>query len=204
MKLKITSLLITALLSGCAALDFHNSAHYAGKFKQYGYGFTPENRETKHTNDNLFSSKIITMYAQQLADQIVDQVHIGAVPSIAISSFVELDDQLQYSTPLGNRLADDLLVALRKAGFNVTEVNLADQIEVTAGGNFIFSREAAVTNDSPYILAGVIHYTPNGVNINSRFISMNNASVVAVATVSIPNEIVEDAFPIVEGMSLAN
>lgn len=204
MKLKLITLISAAILSGCSAMDFHDSDHYAGKFKHYGYGFTPENTETNHTNDNLFSSKIITMYAERLADQIIDQVNVGAVPSIAVSSFVELDDRLQYSTPLGNRLADDLMIALRKAGFVVKELNLADQIQVTAGGNFIFSREATIRDESPYVVAGVIHYTPNGVNINSRFISMNNASVVAVANVSIPNEIVEDAFPIVEGMSLAN
>lgn len=193
-------LIVMQLLFACAAPDYHN-AHDAGRFKQFGYGFITED-EAEHANTNVVDSKVLKSYADRLVYELTKQVNPESLGFISVSSFVELDDNLQNTNPLGNQLSEVLLTSLKESGFAVEDLYVANKIQVNEQGAFIFSRDKLKKIQSNYILSGVIKYTPNSVNINARVINIKESEIVAAHSFNIPNYIVRNSYPIVDGVDI--
>ncbi len=199
--MKLLSLLtMVFLLSSCAAPDYHNN-HDAGRFKQYGYGFITED-EAEHANTNLMDGKVLKSYADRLVFEISKQLNPETLGLISVTSFVELDDNLTNTNPLGNQLSEVLLVSLKEEGFYVEDLYVSSDIQINEKGAFVFSRDKLKQINSHYILSGVINYTPNAVNINARVINIHQSEIVAAHSFAIPNYIVRNSFPIVDGVDI--
>jgi len=201
MKLTSVILIITLSLFGCSAPDFH-AEHYSSRFKQYGYGFTPEQPDAKHTNDKKLNPKILKKYTDRIVYELSLQVDKQSLPIVAVASFVDLDDNLVNTHPLGNKLAEDLLISLQEAGFRATDLNVAPELTLTAGGSFIFSRNTSGQFRVPFVLSGIINYTPNGANINARLVATATGTILAAYTLALPNFVIHNAFPTIEGQDL--
>jgi len=201
MKLRYLFLSLIAGLGGCSTPDFH-AEHYSNRFKQYGYGFTPEHSETKHTNDKKLNPKILKKYSDRIVYELSQQVDKQSLPIVAVASFVDLDDNLVNTHPLGNKLAEDILISLQEAGFRATDLYVATKMSITAQGSFVFSRNTSGEVQVPFVVSGIINYTPNGANINARLVATATGTILAAYTLSIPNFVINNAFPTVEGQDL--
>jgi len=201
MKLRYVISSLMLLLTGCSTPDFH-AEHYSNRFKQYGYGFTPENTETEHTNDKMLNGKILKKYADRIVYEISQQVDKRSIPIVAVASLVDFDDNLVNTHPFGNKIAEDLLVSMQQQGFRVTDLNVSDKLTLTPNGTFIFSRNTASEVRVPFVLSGIINYTPNGANINARLVDTRSGTILAAYTLSVPNFVINNAFPTVEGQDL--
>jgi TolB-like protein len=197
----INLLIVSSVVASCATPDFH-AEHYSSRFKQYGYGFIPEDAEFKHDQSQAVDAKIIKKYTDRIAFEIARQVDATSVPGLVVASFVDLDDNLQNTNPLGNRLAEDLSVSLKEMGFVITDINAEESLKATREGSFIFNRVTDDEIDVPYVLSGIISYTPNGVNINTKLIAVATSTIIAAHTLAMPGFIVEHAFPVVEGQDI--
>jgi hypothetical protein len=54
----------------------------------------------------------------------------------------------------------------------------------------------------PFVVSGIINYTPNGANINARLVATATGTILAAYTLSIPNFVINNAFPTIEGQDL--
>ena len=201
MKLRVVILSLIAGITGCSAPDFH-AEHYANRFKQYGYGYTPEQTESSDESDSSLHGKILKKYADRIAYEIALQVDQASFPLIAVASFVDLDDSLANTHPLGNKLAEDLQLSMQEEGFRVADLQVAKNLNMTPQGNFIFKRHTEHTVRLPFILSGIINYTPNGANVNVRLVATQSGAILAAYTLTIPNFVIENAFPHIEGQDI--
>lgn len=192
--------LISAAVAGCAAPDYHNE-HHAGRFKQYGYGFIQED-ETEHVNANLVDAQVLKSYTDRIVFELSNQIDPASINQISVASFVELDDNLVNTNPLGNQLAEFLLISLREYGYRVEDLNISKKITINEQGAFVFSRDKLTKVKSNFILSGVISYAPTAININSRLLGIAESELLATNTLTIPNYIIRNSFPIVEGNNI--
>lgn len=197
----IIAFVATLLMTGCTNPNF-DAEHYSSRFKQYGYAYVPTNTQVKHKHNGKLDPKILKKYTDRIAFEIAKQVDVASLPAVAVTSFVDLDNNLTNTHPLGNKLAEDLNVSLKEQGYLVIDLNISDNVNITKDGSFVFDRQALKEIRLPYVLTGVLTYTPNGVNINSRLIAVSTSTIIAAYTLSMPTYVVENAFPLVEGQDL--
>jgi TolB-like protein len=202
MNCYIVIIVLCVFLQGCSSNMFH-SDHYSSRFSQYGYGYVPiEDPMMQKLGTSVTSVKILEKYATRIANELAKQVNVDEMSQVGVASFVDLDDNLQSSHALGNKLAEALIIALHEVGFSITEINLTGGIKVTDSGNFIFSRIEQSQKFSPLMVSGIISYTQYGININSRLIQTNNSDILAANSLFMPNFLYTKAFPSVEGTDL--
>lgn len=192
--------LVSAAVVGCAAPDYHNE-HHAGRFKQYGYGFIAED-ETQHANANLVDAQVLKSYTDRIVFELSNQIDPSSLGYISVASYVELDDNLVNTNPLGNQLAEFLLISLKEQGYKVEDLNVSNEITINEQGAFVFSRDKLKKVESNFILSGVITYAPTAVNINSRLVGIQEAELLATNSLTIPNYIIRSSFPITEGSDI--
>lgn len=200
MKQRLLLISLMLGLSGCAAPNYHTE-HYANRFKQYGYGATPEQSESMTADNKWLNAKILKKYADRIAFELAQQVDPTKLPYVGVASFVDLDESLTNTHPLGNKLAEDLIVSLQQNGYRVIDPNVANNLVMTPDGSFAFQR-AQGELAMPYIVSGIINYTANGANINARLIASNSGAILAAYTLSMPAFVIEHAFAIVDGQDL--
>ncbi|MDC2891150.1 FlgO family outer membrane protein [Psychrosphaera sp. 1_MG-2023] len=200
--MKLRLLLISSILglAGCAAPNYH-AEHYANRFKQYGYGFTPDVSMEMGTDNKNLNAKILKKYADRIAFELSQQVDINKLSSVSVASFVDLDDNLTNTHPLGNKIAEDLLVSLQETGYRVVDFNVSEQLALSPQGSFIFNRNNNLIT-TQYVISGIINYSPNGANINARLVSTKSGAILAAYTLSMPAFVLENAFPTVEGQDI--
>lgn len=187
-------------LAGCSAPNYH-AEHNSNRFKQYGYGFTPEQAQPMPVDNKHLNAKILKKYADRIAYELAQQVDLKKLPAVAVASFVDLDDNLTNTHPLGNKLAEDLIVSLQEQGYRVVDINVKDKMVVKPQGNFVFARPNGVIR-APYVISGIINYSASGANINARLIATQSGAIIAAYTLSMPAFVMEHAFPTVEGQDL--
>lgn len=187
---------LASVVSGCATPDYHE--HYAGRFKEYGYGYIKED-ETEHANANLVDAQVLKSYTDRIVFELSLQIDPSSLEQVSVASFVELDDNLVSTNPLGNQLAEFLLISLREHGFRVEDLNVSKEITINSQGAFVFTRDKLAKIESNYILSGVITYAPTAVNINSRLLGVEESELLATNTLTIPNYIIRNSFPLTEG-----
>ena len=189
------------MFQGCSSLAFHEE-HYASRYSQFGYGYKPQSSDNTDMMSKRSSAKIIRKYADRISFNLRDQINIATIPSIAITSFVDLDDNLKNTHALGNKLGEALIMSFIKAGFNVVELNLSEDIIINDHGSFALKRNLGKKLSTPFIVTGIINYDEAGVTINTRLVQRSDASIVAAHSLFMPYSIVKSTFPHVEGADL--
>ncbi|MEI8653833.1 FlgO family outer membrane protein [Pseudoalteromonas sp. Hal273] len=145
------------------------------------------------------SSKLLSNYTEQLAMKLIENMnYINSSTPIAITSFVNLDDNLQTTNIFGNHLAESFITELQEFGLSVVDYKHTGTVHVTPMGDFSFSRNGKDIKGYPHIeytLTGTLTYTNRGVIVNARIIGAKSKVVVSSAKGFIPSFVVESLYP---------
>ncbi|SFC25508.1 FlgO family outer membrane protein [Pseudoalteromonas denitrificans] len=189
------------IILGCSSMQYHDE-HYASRFSQYGYGYKPNSLENTEIKETSSSYKLLKKYADRIAFELASQVDISTISGVSVTSYVDLDDNLNNTHAFGNKLAEILIISLHQAGFKLLEPNLNTHIKTTEYGSFIFKRQSHSISANTFVVSGIINYSKSGININSRLMKMSNANILAANSLSMPYFVMKSAFPTVAGNDL--
>ena len=209
-KISLTlSALFTLSLSACSthpvynghASHNNNSQNHAHNAK-YTENYQPRVSNWQFPENNyrpINSSKLLSNYTEQLAMKLIENMnYINSTTPIAITSFVNLDDNLQTTNIFGNHLAESFITELQEFGLSVVDYKHTGTVHVTPMGDFSFSRNGKDLKGYPHIeytLTGTLTYTNRGVIVNARIIGAKSKVVVSSAKGFIPSFIVESLYP---------
>lgn len=130
-------------------------------------------------------------YAEQLSMDLLETIQPGQVRGpIAVTSFVNFDQTLNSTDPLGNQLAESMLHELRQLGLPLVDFKSTDYVKVTSQGDLAFSREAreiAKRQHINYVLSGTMIKNARGVVVQARLVQLGSNQVKASAKSFIPN-----------------
>ncbi|GAA6203870.1 FlgO family outer membrane protein [Thalassotalea sp. SU-HH00458] len=203
MSTKILIPLCIALISLTGCAYHHHDRHWAHQGKQH-------NEKSMHNQlmDWQLSStvyrprtthKLLSDYTEVLAMKLIENMkYVSDKTPIAITSFVELDNNLQTTNILGNQLAESFMNEMQEFGLSVVDVNHMGKVVVTPSGDFSFSRDGKELGQFPeldYVLSGTLTYNTRGVIINARIVGVDSKVVVSSAKGFIPHFIVESLHP---------
>ncbi|MBL0711677.1 MAG: hypothetical protein JJV99_11795, partial [Colwellia sp.] len=116
---------------------------------------------------------------------------------IAVTSFVNLDSNLQTTSIFGNQLAESFMNELQEFGLSVVDFKHTGAVHVTPDGDFSFSRNGNELGRYPsieYVLSGTLTYNARGVIVNARITGTESKIVVASAKGFIPNFVVDSLY----------
>jgi TolB-like protein len=142
------------------------------------YVYSP-NQHHKQLND----------YVDQLALSLSDTMLVSEEPTIAVTSFVELNQSLQSTNQLGNQLSEGLMLALQRFGFLTVDFKVMDNVKIASSGDYSFSRALPELNNrlsADHVLSGSLIYREQGVEIQARVVNLKNKSLAASARTVIP------------------
>ncbi len=143
------------------------------------------------------SKKQLTDYASQLGFKLAAFDALKGA-RVGVTSFVEFDDNLQTSNPLGNQFAEAMVSTLPQHGVVVVDFKLTRKITVSKTGDFSMSRNIRELSDKSgmdYILTGTLVTTRRGVQVHSRVISVRSQQVIASATTLLPHLVLQQIQP---------
>jgi len=139
----------------------------------------------------VINSALLNEYVEQMAINLVDNMNQKSLGiKIAVASFVELSSSLTKTNALGNQLSENFIHEIQKLGIPVVEFKTLDNIQVTASGDFIFSRnmqDLTIKNNINYALSGTLVYGEFGVAVNARIVNLKTKVVVSSARKMIPH-----------------
>ena len=197
-KIYFYPLLSILVITGCShghrvhkPSDTHwNHAHQAESYNSLvNWQITPHTYRPSHT------SKLLSDYTEKLAMELIENMkYVSQSSPIAVTSFVDLDNNLKTTNVLGNQLAEDFIHELQEYGLSVVDYKHTGQIKVAKNGDFVFSREGHELGNYPeieYVLSGTFTYNNRGAVINARIIGVDSKIVVSTARTFIPAFIVE-------------
>lgn len=143
------------------------------------------------------SKKQLSDYAQQIAFKLINfDAMKGA--RVGVASFVEFDESLRSTTPLGNQFAEALATLLPQYGVDIIEYKLTKNLSIGADGDLALSRQVSDLQDEigmDYILTGTLVTTRRGVQINSKVVSVSDHRVVASASTLLPHLVLQQIQP---------
>lgn len=142
------------------------------------YVYSP-NQHHKQLND----------YVDQLALSLSDTMLVSEEPTIAVTSFVELNQSLQSTNQLGNQLSEGLMLALQRFGFLTVDFKVMDNVKIASSGDYSFSRALPELNNrlsADHVLSGSLIYREQGVEIQARVVNLKNKSLAASARTVVP------------------
>jgi TolB-like protein len=134
--------------------------------------------------------KPLSDYAADLAMQLMQSMHYKAPQhTIAISSFVRFDQQLNNTNAVGNQLSEHMYFQLQRLGFKVADVKLARQIRITPRGEFALSRGEYLDlqQHAAYVLTGTMLRDSAGIVVNARVMHLQSKTVLGSGQIHIPN-----------------
>lgn len=148
---------------------------------------------------SLQSNKQLNDYVAQMAMQLVETFHYFPVESrVAVASFVDLDSELNRTNVVGNQLAEAFIHQLQQFGVNVVDFKTTRDIQVTANGDFVFSRNHSqldALQQIDYVLSGTMVFGPRGIMINARVINFRTKVVAASSQQLIPHFVISSIYP---------
>ncbi|CAM5207098.1 FlgO family outer membrane protein [Alishewanella longhuensis] len=148
---------------------------------------------------SLQSNKQLNDYVAQMAMQLVETFHYFPVESrVAVASFVDLDSELNRTNVVGNQLAEAFIHQLQQFGVNVVDFKTTRDIQVTANGDFVFSRNHSqldALQQIDYVLSGTMVFGPRGIMINARVINFRTKVVAASSQQLIPHFVISSLYP---------
>lgn len=141
------------------------------------------------------NTKLLSEYVEQMAMGLMDSFQAYApVTKIAVTSFVDLNSNLQSTNMLGNQISESFIHEVQQYGIPVVDFKVMQYIEVNNRGDFVFSRnnqKLAESLEADYILSGTLVYTASGVVVNARIVNMSSKVIIASTKGLIPTFIVE-------------
>lgn len=143
------------------------------------------------------SQKRLQHYADQLAYQLSLSKQLAG-QRIVISSFVDLDEDLNQSNPLGNQLSEMLRTVLPQYGLVVIEHKLTSVLWVGPQGDFALSRDARkLARQLPMdaILTGTMIATDRGMEIQARVVEVDTQQISSSASSFIPHTVLNQIRP---------
>ena len=135
-------------------------------------------------------TKPLSDYAADLAFQLLQSMqYMLPEQPVAISTFVEFDQQLSNTTAVGNQLAEHMYYQMQRLGIPVADIKLSRQIRVTPAGDLVFSRGSYLDTKQQvnYVLAGTILRDSAGLVVNARVMHMRTKAVIGSAQLHIPD-----------------
>ncbi|HEY9043980.1 MAG TPA: FlgO family outer membrane protein [Rheinheimera sp.] len=135
-------------------------------------------------------TKPLSDYAADLAFQLLQSMqYVLPEQPVAISTFVEFDQQLSNTTAVGNQLAEHMYYQMQRLGIPVADIKLSSQIRVTPAGELVFSRDSYLDTKQRvnYVLAGTILRDSAGLVVNARVMHMRTKTVIGSAQLHIPD-----------------
>ncbi|WP_394226894.1 FlgO family outer membrane protein [Pseudoalteromonas spongiae] len=139
---------------------------------------------------------LLDEYAEQIAMKLM--ANLDAEPELvrlAVTSFVDLDDNLQYASRFGNQLAESMLTEVQAYGLNVVDHKVMPVVRIDGNGDYTYSRDVKQLNSQGVInavLSGTLLYKGNGVVVNSRITSLSDQRIIASAKYTIPYSVAFD------------
>lgn len=214
-KISLTlSALFTLSLSACSSHPVYNGHAPHNDYshnKRHVQNDSPRVSNWQFPEKNyrpINSSKLLSNYTEQLAMKLIENMnYINSNTPIAITSFVNLDDNLQTTNIFGNHLAESFITELQEFGLSVVDYKHTGTVHVTPNGDFSFSRNGREIKGYPHIeytLTGTLTYTNRGVIVNARIIGAKSKVVVSSAKGFVPSFVVESLYPTrrVDGIAL--
>ncbi|EIW90233.1 hypothetical protein AGRI_00140 [Alishewanella agri BL06] len=182
--------------------------HYHDHGKDSGITPLPTNQQGVKQNGwmvphqyvtSLNSNKQLNDYVAQMAMQLVETFHLFPVESrVAVASFVDLDSELNRTNIIGNQLAEAFIHQFQQFGISVVDFKTTRDIQVTPGGDFVFSRnhtQLDMLQQIDYVLSGTMVFTPRGIMVNARVINFRTKVVAASSQQLIPHFVVSSLYP---------
>ena len=176
----LSTIAAVALMTQGCAHGMKAKPHMAKKVKQY-------NNSGRYSINVKTTSKIadtVDTIAQQLFDTMRAK-HINNIGSIAITSFVDLD-QLNKTTRFGRVVGESFFNALDKRGVRVMDLRGQKALTINGSGEFFLSRNIKKLHSplkNKYVLVGTYAKIQEGVLINSRVIDNATGEVIASSRV---------------------
>ena len=143
------------------------------------------------------SKKQLSDYAQQMAFKLINFEEIKGA-RVGVASFVEFDESLRATTPLGNQFAEALATLLPQYGVDIIEYKLTKNLSVGVDGDLALSRQVSDLQDEvgmDYLLTGTLVTTRRGVQVNSRVVSISDHRVIASASTLLPHLVLQQIQP---------
>jgi TolB-like protein len=195
--MKIWVMLVGVMLvSGCQLFSQQDACQYCN-------AETAEQREVRALQQlaggnylpnvpstQLRPGKPLSDYAADLALQLMLSMQYQLPQqAVAITSFVQFDEQLSTAGALGNQLSEHMYFQLQRLGVPVADVRLAQQIRVSPYGDFVLSRGAYldIEQQARYVLTGTMLRDNAGVVVNARIMQLKNKALLASAQIHIPH-----------------
>ncbi len=148
---------------------------------------------------SLNANKQLADYAAQMTMQLVETFHYFPTESrIAVASFVDLDSELNRTNIIGNQLAEAFIHQLQQFGLQVVDFKTTRDIQITANGDFVFSRDHRkldMLQQIDYVLSGTLVFTPRGILVNARVINFHSKVVAASSQLLIPHFVISSLYP---------
>ncbi|BBN81055.1 hypothetical protein PA25_10400 [Pseudoalteromonas sp. A25] len=129
-------------------------------------------------------------YVEHMALELADTMSADQDINIAVTSFVDFDNNLRTTNQLGNQIAETFIHQLQKFGYGVVDFKATNSVSVTKNGDFSFSREVkSLTNKkvASHMLSGTLIYRSSGVEVNARVIDIDTKHVVATSRKIVPS-----------------
>ncbi len=145
----------------------------------------------------IHSKKQLSDYAQQMAFKLMNFEALKGA-RVGVASFVEFDETLQATTPLGNQFAEALATVLPQYGVDIIEFKLTKNLAVGMSGDLALSRQIDELHEEvgmDYVLTGTLVTTRRGVQVNSRVVSVSDQRVIASASTLLPNLVLQQIQP---------
>jgi len=189
---------VVLFLNGCVSTSYNevDNSNLDESFQQNRFSSyeKPQNKITNNNSGNSF--KNINHYVKEMMHGLVDNLqYINSKTPIAVTSFVDLDGQLNSSSLLGNQLAESFIHEVHNFGVPVIDFKTTDFIRITPKGDLAFTRdflELESINAIEYILSGTLVKHNLGYLVNVRIVGINSKAVVASSQGLIPSHIVND------------
>jgi TolB-like protein len=190
----VLSALFTISLSACSTHPIYNGhsghdnvSNNHSYNNRYARNYQPRVNNWQFPENNfrpVNSSKLLSDYTEQLAMKLIQNMnYVNSRTPIAVTSFVNLDDNLQTTNIFG---------------LSIVDYKHTGDVHVTPLGDFSFSRNGKEIKGYPHIdytLTGTLTYTNKGVIVNARIIGAKSKIVVSTAKGFIPSFIVESLYP---------
>jgi TolB-like protein len=203
------SALFTLSLSACSTHPIYNGhsghdnvSNNHSYNNRYARNYQPRVNNWQFPENNfrpVNSSKLLSDYTEQLAMKLIQNMnYVNSRTPIAVTSFVNLDDNLQTTNIFGNHLAESFITEMQGFGLSIVDYKHTGNVHVTPLGDFSFSRNGKEIKGYPHIdytLTGTLTYTNKGVIVNARIIGAKSKIVVSTAKGFIPSFIVESLYP---------
>jgi TolB-like protein len=138
-------------------------------------------------------------YVRTLTHELVSNMtHVKPDSVLASSSFVYVDGDFLSMPTFAKQLQEGFTYEFHKIGQPIVEFKSTGFIRITREGDFALSKdftELDQVQPIDYILLGTLTELMSGVQVNAKLVGVRSHAVVAVAQITIPQEVIDNIIP---------